>query len=122
MLRGNKTSGEIRFELLTWGAVLLTGALMYIVFNTHPIFASMILFIPGLILLGSTLYQDIQLGWKAGWLNYALAILAVATGLGGVINGVLGGSQNIPWLIIAIAELGAILIAKALYDPNPRQP
>jgi hypothetical protein len=120
MLRGNKSSGEIRFELLTWGAVLLTGSVMYLLFKDTPL-ESMILFIPGLILLGSTLYQDIQLGWKAGWLNYALAILAVASGLGGIINGVTIGA-DIPWLIIAVAELGAILIAKALYDPNPRQP
>ncbi|GEM_PF-851522 len=118
MLRGNKTDEEIRFELLTWGAVLVTAAALYVLF--YPLLPSLMLFIPGLILLGSALYQDLQLGWKAGWLTYALAILAVATGLAGIVNTLLGEVVRLPWLIIAAVELGAILIAKALYDPNPR--
>ncbi len=117
MLGRNKTTEEIQFELLTWGAVLISAAVLYVLFkDTLP---SLMLFIPGLILLGSALFQDLQLGWKAGWLNYGLAIIAVATGLAGVVNTLLGGAE-LPWLIIAIVELGAILIAKALYDPNPR--
>lgn len=117
MLRGKKSSGEIRFELITWGAILITGAIMYVMFRGTSL-ESLILFIPGLVLLGSTLYQDIQLGWKAGWLGYALSVLAVAVGLAGVINGVMGG-PTVPWLIVALVIMGAILIAKALYDPNP---
>jgi hypothetical protein len=117
MLRGKKSSGEIRFELITWGAILITGAIMYVMFRGTSL-ESLILFIPGLVLLGSTLYQDIQLGWKAGWLGYALSVLAVAVGLAGVINGVMGGPA-VPWLIVALVIMGAILIAKALYDPNP---
>jgi hypothetical protein len=117
MLRGNKSDAEIRFELLTWGAVLVTAAALYVVFNTT--LPSLMLFIPGLILLGSALYQDLQMGWKAGWLIYALAILAVATGLAGIVNSLLGEALKLPWLIVATVELGAILIAKALYDPNP---
>lgn len=118
MLRGRKTDAELRFELLTWGAVLILGAVLYVVFrDTLP---SLMLFIPGLILLGSALFQDIQMGWKAGWLIYVLAILAVATGLAGIINTLLRPGNELPWLVVAIVELGAILVAKALYDPNPR--
>lgn len=117
MLRGKKSTGEIRFELLTWGAVLIAVSICYVLFNGTPL-APMMLFIPGLILLGSTLFQDIQMGWKAGWLNYALSILAVGTGLAGIVNGVLGGPR-LPWVIVVAVELGAILIAKALYDPSP---
>src|SRR5215208_4701848 len=117
MLRGKKSTGEIRFELITWGAILISGAIMYVMFRGTSL-ESLILFIPGLVLLGSTLYQDIQLGWKAGWLGYALSVLAVAVGLAGVINGVMGGPA-VPWLIVALVIMGAILIAKALYDPNP---
>lgn len=118
MLRGNKSTGEIRFELLTWGSMLLTGSVMYIIFKGTPLIST-ILFLPGLVLLGSTLFQDFQMGWKAGWLNYVMAILAVATGLAGIVNGLVGG-VNLPWVVIALVELGAILIVKALYDPNPR--
>lgn len=119
MLRGNKTDAELRFEFITWGAVLIAMAILYIAFyKTLP---SLMLFIPGLILLGSALFQDIQMGWKAGWLNYVLAVLAVATGLAGIVNTLMGNLvPNVPWWIIAIAELGAILVAKALYDPSPR--
>jgi hypothetical protein len=120
MLRGNKSTGEVRFELITWGSVLIVVAIMYVLFNNKPL-APMMLFIPGLILLGSAMFQDIQMGWKAGWLNYALSILAVATGLAGIVNGVVGGPV-LPWPVVAAVELGAILIAKALYDPNPKVP
>jgi hypothetical protein len=117
MLRGNKSTGEVRFELITWGAVLITASILYVLFrDTLP---SLMLFIPGLILLGSTIFQDVQLGWKAGWLNYALSILAVATGLAGIVNTLLGEVIHLQWLVVAVVELGAILIAKALYDPNP---
>ncbi len=120
MLRGRKSDAELRFELLTWGAVLITGAILYIIFRDG--LPSMMLFIPGLILLGSALFQDIQMGWRSGWLNYVLAVLAVATGLAGIINSLFSFVQIGPvlWIVIAVAELGAILIAKALYDPNPR--
>jgi hypothetical protein len=33
MLRGRKTDAELRFELLTWGAVLISGAILYVVFR-----------------------------------------------------------------------------------------
>jgi hypothetical protein len=117
MLRGNKSTGEVRFELITWGAVLITASILYVLFKDS--LPSLMLFIPGLILLGSTIFQDIQMGWKAGWVNYALSILAVATGLAGIVNTLMGEIIRLPWLIVAAIELGAILIAKALYDPNP---
>lgn len=118
MLRGSKTEGELRFELFTWGLILLTGAIIYVtVFPTLP---GLILFIPGLILLGAAIFQDMQPDWHVGWLTYLLAIIIVATGLAWVVNSLLGAAVNIPWLIIAVVELGAILIAKALYDPTPR--
>ena len=45
----------------------------------------------------------------------------VATGLAGMVNAILDGQENIPWLIIAIVEIGAILIAKAVYDQDPEK-
>jgi len=118
MLRGHKSEAELRFELLTWGIVLLAAAAIYILFReTLP---SLMLFIPGLILLGSAIYQDMQPDWHAGWPIYALSIVVVATGLAGIIERLLGGSVELPWLIIAIVELGAVLVVKALYDPTPR--
>jgi len=116
MLKGNKSDSETRFELLIIGLVLVTAAALYVVFRrTLP---SLILFIPGLILLGGTIFQDMQPDWKAGWLTYLLAIVIVATGLAGLVNSLLKTGVNLPWLIIAIVELGAVLIAKALYDPS----
>jgi apolipoprotein N-acyltransferase len=117
MLRGNKSTGELRFELLMLGIILVTAAVLYVVF---PNLRSLMLFIPGLILLGSAIYQDMQPDWKAGWLTYALAILMVATGLAWLVNTLLGSAVQLNWIVIAAVELGAILIAKALYDPTPR--
>ncbi|HLV44069.1 MAG TPA: hypothetical protein VKY39_03880 [Aggregatilineales bacterium] len=118
MLRGNKPEGELRFELFTWGLVLVVGAIIYV--TLHPILPGLLLFIPGLILLGSAIYQDMQPGWTTGWLTYLLAIIIVATGLAWLIDSLLGPAIRVPWLIIAAVELGALLIAKALYDPPPR--
>lgn len=116
MFRGNRSSEEVRFDLLTWGAILISGAVLYVLFkDTLP---SLMLFFPGMILLGSTIYQDLQKGWRAGFLNYAMAILAVGTGLAGLVNDLVIGA-NISWLIVSIVEFGAILIVKALYDPSP---
>ncbi len=116
MLRGTKTEAEIRFELFTGGAILVCAAIMYVAFaDTLP---GLMLFFPGLIMLGSALFQDMQTDWKSGWLSYAVAILLVATGLAGIIKGVL--AINLNWGIITIVELGMVLIVKAIYDPNPR--
>lgn len=119
MLYGRKPEEEVRFELLTWGAVLIVAAIMYVLFRTT--LPSLMLFIPGLILLGSAIFQDLQPDWRAGWPTYLLAILAVGIGLAGVINSLLGEAVKLPpalWLIITATELGAVLIAKALYDPS----
>ena len=116
MFGKGRSTEEVRYDLFTWGAILISGAVLYVLFNdTLP---SLILFIPGLILLGSTIYQDLQTEWHAGFLNYAMAILAVGTGLAGIINDLVIGA-SISWLIVAIVEFGAILIVKALYDPSP---
>ncbi len=121
MLRGRKSDTELRFELLTWGAILLAVVIIYVIFQSlEGLVIPLMLFFPGLILLGSAIYQDMQMEWRAGWLSYVLAILVVATGLAGIINALFGETLQIPWPIIAVAELGAVLIAKALYDPNPR--
>ena len=117
MLRENKSEQELRFELLLIGLVLISGAMMYVIFWRTSL-RPMLLFIPGLILLGGVIYQDLQVNWHSGWLMYVLAIIVVATGLAGIVNNLLGGYAEIPWLIIAIVELGAILLAKALYDPT----
>ena len=116
MLKGNKTEGETRFELLIMGLVLVAAAALYVLF--HKTLPSLILFIPGLILLGGAIFQDMQPDWKAGWITYLLAILIVATGLAGIVNSLLNTGVKLPWLIVAIVELGAVLIAKALYDPS----
>lgn len=118
MLQGNKSTGEVRFEFLLLGIMLVVAAVLYVILpeNLH----SLMLFIPGLILLGSAIYQDMQPDWKAGWLTYALAILMVATGLAGVVNALFGNAIRLNWVVVAVVELGAILIAKALYDPSPR--
>lgn len=118
MLRGTKPEGELRFELFTWGLILITAAIIYL--TVYPTLPGLILFIPGLILLGATLFQDMQPDWHVGWLTYVLAILVVATGLAWVTNTLLGSNGAVPWLIIAVLELGAVLIVKAVYDPNPR--
>ncbi len=118
MLRGNKSTGELRFEFLMLGIILVVAAVLYVILPDD--LRSLMLFIPGLILLGSAIYQDMQPDWKAGWLTYALAILLVATGLAGVVNALLGNAIRLNWIVIAVVELGAILIAKALYDPTPR--
>ncbi len=119
MLYGHKPEEEVRFELLTWGVVLVVAAVMYVLFRTT--LPSLMLFIPGLILLGSAIFQDLQPDWRAGWPTYLLAILAVGVGLAGVVNSLLGEVVKLPpalWLIITATELGAVLIAKALYDPS----
>ena len=118
MLRGTKSTGEIRFELVVMGAVLITSAVLYVAFSSVP---GLMLFFPGLILLGGAIYQDLQQNWKAGWLTYALAILLVATGLASIVNTLLGNVVKLNWVVIAVVELGVIMIFKALYDPNPRQ-
>lgn len=116
MLRGNKSENEARFEMLLIGLMLVSAAVLYVIFRqTLP---SMIVFVPGLILLGGAIFQDLQPDWRAGWLTYLLAIIVVATGLVGILNSLLSTGINLPWLIIAIVELGAVLIAKALYDPS----
>ena len=116
MLRGNKSNEELRFELLTLGIILLSAAVCWVVFR--QILPSMTLFIPGLIMLGSAIFQDLQPDWSAGWHTYALAIVLVSTGLAGVVNTFLGDAVKLNWFVITVVELGAILIAKALYDPS----
>ena len=123
MLRGRKSSGEIRFEWMILGVILVALAIIYVIFNNPAMQNLMIpimLFFPGLILLGSAIYQDMQPDWKAGWLAYAMAILLVATGLAGIVDALMADIFDLPWFIVAAVELGAVLIAKALYDPSPR--
>jgi hypothetical protein len=117
MLRGRKSTEELRFELLIWGIILITGAVIYV--TVYDVLPSLILVIPGLILLGAAIFQDMQADWHAGWPVYVLAILVVATGLAALVND-LTAQRQVPWLVIAIVELGAIFIVKAVYDPTPR--
>ncbi|HEC22911.1 MAG TPA: hypothetical protein ENI95_08340 [Chloroflexi bacterium] len=116
MLRGRKSESEVRFELLTWGAALIAAAVMYVLFRDF--LPSMMLFIPGLILLGSAIFQDMQPDWRTGWVTYALSILMVAIGLAGIVNSLMGEVVKVSWVVIAVVALGAVLIAKALYDPS----
>lgn len=118
MLSGRKSEAEVRFELFTWGAILVAAAIMYVLFA--KILPGLMLFIPGLILLGSAIFQDMQPDWHAGWLTYVMSILMVATGLAGIVNTLMGEAVSLNWIVIAVVELGAVLIAKAVYDPTPR--
>ena len=117
MYTSGKSEAELRFELLTWGIVLVTVGIIYI--TLYDILPSLILFIPGLILLGAAVFQDMQEGWRAGWMTYVLAIIIVATGLAGIVNDLLSG-VDLNWVVIAVIEFGIVLVAKALYDPTPR--
>lgn len=118
MLRGRKPESEVRFELLTWGLILVTAAVIYL--TVYPVLPGLILFIPGLILLGASIFQDMQPDWRAGWLTYLLAIIVVATGMAWLVDSLVGETVRFPWLVVAIIELGVLLIVKALYDPTPR--
>lgn len=118
MLRGNKTEVELRFELLTWGLILLTVVFCWVLFRES--LPSLMLFVPGLILFGSALFQDMQPDWTAGWLTYILSTIVVATGFVGIVNTLFETVEVAPylWLIIAIVQLGVVLVVKALYDPK----
>ncbi len=118
MLRGTKSSGEVRFELVVIGSVLIVAAVLYV--TTFSSLPGLMLFFPGLIMLGGAIYQDMQPEWKAGWLTYVVAILLVATGLTSIVNTMLGNLLKLDWLVVAIVELGVLLILKALYDPTPK--
>jgi len=119
MLRGKKPESEVRFELFTWGMILVTAAVIYL--TVYSILPGLILFIPGLILLGSAIFQDMQPDWRVGWLTYIVAILVVATGMAWVMNSLVGTQMRLPWLVIAAIELGLVLIVKALYDLSSRR-
>ncbi|HLV45394.1 MAG TPA: hypothetical protein VKY39_10570 [Aggregatilineales bacterium] len=121
MLGRKKPNSEVRVELMTWGVILIVVSVIYVLFrHLGSLAVSMMLFFPGLILLGSAIVQDIRVGWGSSWFTYLLAILLIATGLAGLINHLMGDVLRIPWFIIALFELGAVLVAKALYDPDPR--
>lgn len=119
MLRGRKPEQEVRHELIIWGVVLIVAALLYV--TTYQSFPSLMLFIPGLILLGSAIFQDLQAGWHAGWFSYVSSILMVALGLAGIVNSLLApeGTSVLPWWIVAVVLLGAVLIVKSVFDPTP---
>jgi len=120
MLRGAKSSNEVRFELVVTGLQLVVGAVLYVVLQGNAQLQPLIVFFPGLIMLGGAIYQTITPDWRAGWVTYVIAILMVAISLAGLINNVMGEVIHIDWWIIAIASLGIILIFKALYDPSPK--
>lgn len=122
MLRSNRTKSdaEIRFELIIMGVMLVSAAILYLVFRNTPYVGSMFL-IPGLIFLGSAIFQDLQEGWRSGWLAYALAIILISTGVVNIVNAVTGGQVSAGvWVMILAVEVGAVFIAKAIYDPNIR--
>jgi len=116
MLRGNKPEVELRFELLTIGLALIAGVLCWVAYKER--LPSLIIFVPGLILFGSALFQDLQPDWRAGWLSYTVAILLIAFGLAGIFNSLLGEIIPVPWLIIALVLFGIVFVVKALYDPH----
>lgn len=118
MLRGSKSPNEVRFELVVMGLMLVVGALLFVVFQGNDQLQPLIVFFPGLILLGGAIYQTITPDWKAGWITYVIAIVMVALGLAGLINNMLVGTVHVDWWIIAIVALGVVLIFKALYAPN----
>ena len=121
MFKGRKSEAEVRFELVTWGVMLIAAAVLYLIFK--DVLPALMLFFPGLILMGSAVFQDMQEGWHAGWPTYIISGLAVALALAGIINRLLGDAIAFPrglWLVITAVELGGLFIIKALYDPTPR--
>ncbi|MGF1503633.1 MAG: hypothetical protein ACFB51_00605 [Anaerolineae bacterium] len=120
MLGTNKSGQEKRFELLITGIFLITAAGTFAVVWRGPL-RGLLLFLPGLVLLGGAIFQDLQPGWHAGAFTYILATLLVGTGLAAIFYTVLGDVIFVPgwlWVVVTIAELGAVLVAKALYDPT----
>jgi FtsH-binding integral membrane protein len=115
LLRGSpKSDEEKRWELLTWGVILISVAVIYAIAGR---FNYLMLLVAGVILLLSTVYQDMREGWTVSWLTYALAILILGTGVAGVVNELAGGVVQIQWWVIVLVELGAVFIVKAFYDP-----
>jgi len=117
MLRAGKPEGEGRFELLTWGVVLLTGAILYVTANKAV--PSLTLLLPGMLLLASLVYQDFRPGWHAGWASYVFAIMIVGIGFSSLINNVASPAIPMRWWITTIGLMGTVLILKAFWDPTP---
>ena len=115
MLRGRRPPKEVQFELLMWGIILITCAVIYV--TLWDVMPYLLLILPGFFLLGSAIYQDLQEGWHAGWWSYMLAILVIATGIAWMVNE-LTGETRLPWWIVALVELGIVFVVKAFYDPD----
>lgn len=114
-LRGSpKSDEEKRWELLTWGVVFVSVAIIYAIARG---FNYWMLVVSGAVLLGSAVFQDVQRGWTVSWLTYALGILVLGTGVAGVVNELLGGLVQVQWWVVVLMELGAVFIVKAFYDP-----
>ncbi len=109
-----KSDEEKRWELLTWGVVLIAIAVLYAIMGR---FSYLMLLVAGTVLLLSAVYQDMREGWTVSWLTYALAILILGTGVAGVVNELAGDVVRIQWWVVVLVELGAVFIVKAFYDP-----
>lgn len=109
-----KSQEEKRWELLTWGIVLICVAVIYAIMQRFSYF---MLLVAGTTLLLSTVYQDMREGWRVSWLTYALAIVILGTGVAGVVNELTGDIVQIKWWVVVLVELGAVFIVKAFYDP-----
>ena len=109
-----KSQEEKRWELLTWGVILISVAVLYAIMQR---FGYLMLLVAGMILLLSTVYQDMREGWRVSWLTYALAILILGLGVAGVVNELAGEIVHIPAWVVILVTLGAVFIVKAFYDP-----
>lgn len=113
-MKNPKTEEEKRFELATWGTALVLFALVWILFaDTLP---GLMMFMPGIVILGSALYQDIQKTWSSNLISYLTGILMTAVGLTSLVSTFMGDIIQLNWVIVSIAIMGAALVIKAFRD------
>lgn len=109
-----RSENEKRFELAAWGLALLLFAVAWIFFDkTLP---GLMTFLPGVIIVGSALYQDIQEGWSASPVTYFMGIIMTAVGITSLISSFLGDVIHLNWVVVSIAIMGTGLLIKAFKD------
>jgi hypothetical protein len=111
-------SRGLRYNLfLNWwplGLVFVSVAIIYLIVGPHPI----MLLVAGLILLLSSVYQDMRGGWQVSWLTYALAIFILGTGVAGTVNSLLGGIASLSVWVVILVLLGIVIGVKVFWRPR----
>lgn len=109
-----KSESEKRFELAAWGLGLVLFAIAWIFFDKS--LPGLMAFLPGVIILGSALYQDVQEGWSASPMTYFIGIVMTAVGITSLISTFLGDVIHLNWVVVSIALMGSGLLIKAFKD------